>query len=373
MNGVRLSFAIVFGSVAALAGLAHAQHPAFTSVGDPVLMSPSFPSAGTQMPLAPGYAPSDAAPGGFPGTPRDLAEGFVGSMNPFSEKAERILPGYWDPYGAQASYGICGYQPWRLGWQATHDWAILPFASTFNANVGEMQIVEVNNSARLSEVIAPGVLFNGTGYFNAHFWDGPGKIGLPGQVDQISTDLELGFFDRGPWTAQVAFHPQIVDGNQSRLNPYAFNFDGRVVVSYLASPEWTFVGGVAFWDRVDLLVVPQVGAVWTPVPRWEFRLLYPKARISYYLGRRGPREFWLYGAAEYTAEAWQANIGNPTIVADRIQLTDHRLLLGFRWDNGRRSAFIEGGWIFDRQAIFAGPTPDFDLSNVGTIRAGIRF
>jgi len=307
------------------------------------------------------------------GTPRELAEGYVGSLNPFSNKAERILPGYLDPYGTQASYGICGYQPWRLGWQRAFDWALIPLASTFDASVGSMQIVEVNNSARLSEQIAPGALFTGTGYFNAHFWDGPGQIDLPGQVDEISTDLELGFFDRGPWSAQVAFHPQIVNDRWARLNPYSFNFDGRVIVSYLASPEWTLVGGVGFWDRVDLLIVPHAGVIWTPVPRWEFRLLYPRSRISYFLGRRGPREFWVYGAAEYAAEAWQANIGDPTRVADRIQLTDHRLMLGLRWDNGRRSAFLEAGWIFDRAAKFAGPTPDFDLSSVGTIRAGVRF
>lgn len=294
-------------------------------------------------------------------------------FNPFSKEPVRVIPGYYDPYGWQGSYGTDGYQPWRLGWSLYHDLAVMPFASVSGGSTGEMKIVEWNSYTRLSELIAPGVLFNGTGFFNARYWDGPGGTALPGQVDQISLDLELGFFNEGPWSGQIAFHPQIVDGYEQPLNNYAFNFDGRAIAMYLLSPNWSLVGGLGVWDRVDVLVVPHVGAIWTPNSRWELRLLYPRSRISYYLGRRGKTDFWLYGVAEYTAEAWQANIGDPTIVADRIQLTDDRVTIGLRWDTGRHSIFVEGGIVFNRQAKFIGPTPDFDLSNVGTIRAGFRF
>lgn len=307
------------------------------------------------------------------GIHRELLDELIDTFNPFSKAPVRVLPGYYDPYGWQASYGTDGYQPWRLGWSLFHDFAFMPTSAVTGGTTGEMQMSEWNSYTRLSELIAPGVLFNGTGYFNAHYWSGPGGIALPGQVDQISADLELGFFNNGPWSAQIAFHPQIVDGYEAALNPYAFNFDGRAIATYLASPNWSFVAGVAFWDRVDLLVVPHVGAIWTPGPRWELRLLFPRTRISYYIGRRGRTDFWLYGIAEYTAEAWQANIGDPTIVADRIQITDDRLSLGLRWDAGRHSVFVEAGYIFNRQAKFAGPTPDFDIANCGTLRAGFRF
>jgi hypothetical protein len=307
------------------------------------------------------------------GIHRDLIYELLDTFNPFSKSTVRVLPGYYDPYGWQGSFGTNGYQPWRLGWSLYHDVAILPFSTVTGGTTGEMKMVEWNSNTRLSELIAPGVLFNGTGYFNAHYWDGPGGIALPGQVDQVSLDMELGFFNDGPWSAQVAFHPQIVDGYDSPLNHYAINIDGRAIVSYLASPNWTFVGGFAVWDRVDLLVIPHVGAVWTPDTRWELRLLYPRTRISYYLGQRGKSDFWLYGVAEYTAEAWQADIGDPVTTYDRIQLTDDRISLGLRWDSGRHSVFIEGGYVFNRQAKFAGPTPNFDLNNVGMVRAGVRF
>ena len=304
---------------------------------------------------------------------RHLAYELADTLNPFNRTTVRVLPGYYDPYGWQGHYGTDGYQPWRLGWTLHHDLAILPLSTVSGGTTGELQIVEWNSNLRLSEIVAPGVVFNGTGHFNARYWDGPGGVALPGQVDQFSADLELGFFNDGPWSAQIGFHPQIVNGYGAKLNHNSINIDGRAIVSYLASPNWSLVGGVAFWDRVNLLVVPHVGVIWTPDTRWELRLLYPKTRISYFLGRRGQSDFWLYGCAEHTAEAWQANIGSPTVVADRIQLTDDRVSIGLRWDSGRHSAFVEAGCAFNRRAIFAGPTPDFDISNVGMLRAGLRF
>jgi hypothetical protein len=318
----------------------------------------------------PQFVVASPCPRGFH---RELFYELLDTFNPFTKSTVRILPGYYDPYGWQGSYGTDGYQPWRLGWQIYHDFAVLPNSPVTGGTTGEMQMVEWNSNLRLSEIIAPGVLFNGTGYFNAHYWDGPGGIDLPGQVDQLSADLELGFFNDGPWSGQVAFHPQIVDGYEAKLNHNALNFDGRAIANYLVSPNLMLVGGVGVWDRVDTLIIPHVGVVWTPGPRWELRLLYPRSRISYFLGRRGTTDFWLYGIAEYVAEAWQANIGDPTVVADRIQLTDDRFSIGLRWDKGRHSAFVEGGYVVNRQAKFAGPTPDFDLGNVGMIRAGFRF
>ena len=358
--------------------------PALTAPVPPIIMdSPHFAPGGCGC--------QGSTPGVLPEMTSPYAPEYIGDCNECSDcfcggwlsclsgwfpgggSCPRVVPEYYDPYGSQASYGIDGFQPWRLGWSVSHDLALFPYSDAAGGTLGSMKIVEWNSNVRWSELIAPGLLFNVTGYFNAQYWDGPGGIDLPGQVDQISADMELGFFNNGPWSGQVAFHPQLVTDFDSSLSSNSFNFDGRVVLSYLASPRWTFVGGVAFWDRVNLLVVPHVGAIWTPAPRWELRLLYPKSRISYYMGRRWNRDFWAYGAFEYAAQAWQTDIGNPVVVDDRMQLTDDRFSFGVRWDSVRFSAFIEGGYVFNRQAKFAGSTPDFDLSNCGTVRAGWRF
>ena len=300
-----------------------------------------------------------------------LVHEFISGMNPFVAEEPRVLEGYYDPFGWQASFGTNGPQPFRLGWVTFNELTLIP-SSPVRGTAGELKIVEWNSNIRVSHVIAPGVLFNGTGWMSARWWDGPTGVPLPGQVDQFSTDLELGFFNDGPWSGQIAFHPQIVESFEAPLNRYAFNFDGRAIAMYRASPNWSFVGGVAIWDRVDLLVVPHVGVIWTPNDRWELRALFPKSRASYYLGHWRDTDFWVYGEAEYHVEAWQDTIDSPTI-HDRIQIEDERVNLGVRWDHGRYSTFIDGGYVFNRHAKFAGSLPGFDIENMGMFRAGLRY
>ena len=296
---------------------------------------------------------------------------FIEGMNPFAPAEIRTLVNYYDPFGFQMGTGSMGPQGYRLGWASYNDITILP-SSAARGTTGEMQIVEWNSNAKYSHILSPGILFNGTGYFNARWWDGPTGVALPAQVDQISTDLELGLFNDGPWSGQIAFHPQIVETYEAKLDRNAFNFDGRAIATYKASPEWSFVGGLAIWDRVDTMIVPHAGAIWTPNNRWEFRMLYPKSRISYFLGNRWNADFWLYGQAEYTAEAWQS-VDKQSPDIGRLQITDDRLSLGIRWDSGRYTFFTEGGYVFNRQIKFAGSAPGFDLSNTAMIRAGLRY
>jgi len=312
-----------------------------------------------------------SSPSGADFREHPLVHEFVSGMNPFAPEEPRVLEGYYDPFGWQASFGTDGPQPFRLGWVAFNEFALIP-TSPVTGTTGAMKIVEWSSNIRVSHVIAPGVLFNGTGWMSARWWDGPTGVPLPGQVDLFSTDLELGFFNDGPWSGQVAFHPQIVKSFEAPLNRYAFNFDGRVIAMYRASANWSFVVGVAFWDRVDLLIVPHVGAIWSPDDRWEFRILFPRSRASYYLGQWRNADFWLYAEAEYHVEAWQDTTAPPP-THDRIQIADERLSLGLRWDTGRYSFFVDGGYVFNRHAKFADALPGFDIDNSGMIRAGLRY
>ena len=296
---------------------------------------------------------------------------FISSMNPFVPEDVHTIHEYYDPFGFQMETGSCGPPGYRLGWTTYNDITFLP-SSGARGTPGSMQITEWNSYLKYSHVVAPGVIFNGTGYFSARWWEGPSAIPVPGQVDQISTDIEFGFFNGGPWSAQVAFHPQIVMTYEARLDKNAFNFDGRAIATYRASPAWSFVMGGAIWDRVDLMVVPHGRVVWTPDDRWEFRILYPRSRISYFLGNFNGADTYLYGVAEYTAEAWQS-VDKETGSSDRIQLTDDRLSGGIRWDANRYSLLVEGGFVFNRQIKFEGSYPSFDLNNGGMIRVGLRY
>ena len=295
----------------------------------------------------------------------------IAEMNPFVPLNYEVLPNYFDPFGWQMLTGSQGPQGFRLGGSTFNQINLLP-ASPASGTTGNMKVVEWSSNARFSHLIQPGVLFDGTFWFNARWWDGPGGIAVPGQVDQISTDLLLGLFDDGPWSAQLAFHPQVVNTYDSRLDKNAFNFDGRAIVTYTASTDWRFVGGVAFWDRVDGLIIPSGGVIWTPNNRWEIRALFPKGRISYFLGQWQQADFWVYGQYEYIVEAYQA-INSDLGSSDRIQVQDQRITAGLRWDAGRYSVFTETGYVFDRQAKFAGSTPPFSVAPTAIFSVGLRY
>lgn len=296
---------------------------------------------------------------------------FIVAMNPFIDEPVKTLRCFYDPFGYQMGTGSNGPAGYRLGWSTYNELTVMPYAAARGAT-GNFSSFEWNSYLRYSEVIAPGVLFQGTGYFNARWWEGPGSVSVPGQVDQVSTDLELGFFNDGPWSGQIAFHPQLVDTYEAPLDWNAFNFDGRAIAMYKASPEWSFVGGVAIWDRVDKLIIPTGGVIWTPNNRWELRILFPRSRISYFLGNWRNADHWIYGTYEYTAESYQS-YDKQISYSDRIQITDDRLCLGIRADRGRYSYFVEGGWVFNRQVKFGGITPNFNLDDTGLIRVGLMY
>src|SRR4029079_3042419 len=107
--------------------------------------------------------------------------------------------------------------------------------------------------------------------------------------------------------------------------------------------------------------------------RWEFRLLYPRSRISYYMGNVRGLDAWGYLALEYNVDAYQMNILDPH-VSIRGELSDYRFLKGFNISGGIWSFFVEGGAVFDRHVRFrGGGLPDFSVNDGFVLRTGLMF
>jgi hypothetical protein len=238
---------------------------------------------------------------------------------------------------------------------------------------GEMQITEVNAALRYTMPIGSLAVFSWTPEFNARFWEGPSTIGLPGAAYRVASDFELASTSPGPVNFQLGFTPQIGSDFQDNLNSQAYFWDGRGALFLRASPQWMFVLGAAYWNRVQDRVIPYAGVVWNPNDRWEFRLLFPKSRISYFLGNWGNAAVWFYGSGEFHVEAYQVTLEGPPALKSQVEFSDYRLLLGLRSEAGGVSSFVEGGWILDRQVNFAAPTAGFDIGNGFLVRAGLRF
>ena len=311
----------------------------------------------------------------YPAAPYDpfLGQG-AGGYDPLATTtAPAGLAEYYDPYSRDFQFSVLGPQPYRLGTVSNFEMGyIFPAATNNNGVNGNFSVTESNNQWRNSWYMPSGVIFSWKPEFNYRGWSGPDTIPLPGHAYRFASDMEWGVQGPGPWGFQFGFTPQLATDFDRQINSDAWMFDGRGMLFFKPDPTLMLVGGVAYWDRVIDRFIPYAGVVWTPDEIWELRILYPKSRISAFLGDWGWGGVWIYGSAELNIEAYQ--IGLTTLNSgDQIELRDYRALIGMRSDNGFVSSFIEGGYVFDRHVEFKGKHPDFDISDGWMIRAGIRF
>jgi hypothetical protein len=221
-------------------------------------------------------------------------------------------------------------------------------------------------------MLGPEWVFTNTAQAGMRVWTGPNSPDLPPQVYRFGWDFMLTSPQHGPWTVQLDFNPSINSDLQSALGREAFNLDGNATAFYRVSPKFMWVLGVQYWDRVQKIIIPNAGFVWNPNDRLEVRLVFPKSRISYFLGNFGNGSHWLYGSGEYHVESYEIQM--PGMAgANQVQLSDYRFAIGLRSDHPTYDKFLEVGYVIDRQAKFLHAVPDFDISNGIRASFGIRF
>ncbi len=289
------------------------------------------------------------------------------------------------PYGTPPVYGrfggrlgisgINGPQPFRLGWQPRFDVGYLP-ARSISPGGGKFGIFAFDSEVRNNTPLRNGSVFSLAPQFGLRTWDGPNLPGggtLPGVVYRLGTDLEYSTTAAGPWSFTLGFNPSTNTDFARTPSSNAFNFDGRAMLFYRASPQWMYVVGIGYLDRVHNYILPYSGVVWTPNDRTELRLLFPESRFSHYIGNYFRDDKWVYVSAGFHVEAYQIEInrygGNQK---DQIELSDWRAVLGLRSENDYISSFIEGGIVFHREVDFL-RSPGFDISNGFILRGGLRF
>jgi hypothetical protein len=275
------------------------------------------------------------------------------------------------------SFGAVGPQPYRFGWTSRYDIGYLPNEGVHGGGAsGEFGVMEVNAAMRYTTGWPAGLpnwIFSWTPEFNYRSWSGPTNPPLPPNVYRFASDFELATPGNNPVSMQLGFTPAFVSDFIASPSSDAFNYDVRGVVFLRTSPQLMVALGAAYWHRVDDIVIPYAGVVWTPDEYWEFRLMFPKTRISYFLGNWWGGSAWAYAAVEYNVEAYQINMHVPANIDEKIQIRDYRAVVGLRSEGGGVTGFVEAGWVFARAAEFLHGTPGFDI-NTGFIgRLGLRF
>ena len=293
--------------------------------------------------------------------------------DPFQIQAgpDPVLPFLNDP-GQTIVSGINGPQPQRFGFTPIFDGVLIAPSGAKSPGSGNFSIQQYDAALRHVSMLGPDWVFTNTAQLGTRIWSGPNTPNLPGSVYRLGWDFLLNSPQMGKWSAQLDFNPSINSDFSSSLGRESLQLDAYGALFYRTSPKWMFVLGVQYWDRVNNIIFPYGGVVWNPNERLELRLLFPKSRISYFVGNFGNGSHWLYAAGEYHVESYQ--ISMPGVSGrEEIQLTDWRLGVGLRSDHSWYDKYIEIGYVFGRQNIFSGNQPGFDVNNGIMARFGVRF
>lgn len=215
--------------------------------------------------------------------------------------------------------------------------------------------------------------------FSLDLWDGPSGVSadLPGQVYEA-------FVDTG-WQTD----PNNILGLETGLRVGVFtDFDtmnedslrimGQLLGKFRLTPRATLKAGVMYIDRNEIKVLPAGGLLWQPTPYSRWDIYFPEPKISKYFRTIGTQDVWGYVAGEFGGGSWTIQRANGT--EDSVDVNDIRLLFGLEWGRsdliraGRRTGFIEAGWVFNREVIYdRNPADNFDPDSTFIVRIGIGY
>jgi hypothetical protein len=263
-------------------------------------------------------------------------------------------------------------QPYRFGWYSYDELNFMPRVPVSGVR-GDFGAFEWNGSIRFSKPFLGQYIFGWTPIWNTRWWSGPRGESFPAHVDQFESDFQVSSFRPGPWNWQLGITPQINSDFYRSPNSSAYIFDSRAVLFYQASPNLRLGVGVAVWDRLHEDVIPYGGVLWTPDDVWEFRMFFPKTRITRYWGNVRGNHLWSYFSAEYESQAYQVDVYAGRPVKERLQMTNEQLLLGVSTQHKTWTVFTEAGAIIGRQARFSGPSPDFNIQDGLLARVGLLY
>lgn len=295
-------------------------------------------------------------------------------------------PGYTAPYGATPysgantpqgfyTYGMNGPQPYRYGLQERVNISYLPGAGT-SPDRGDFEIFEVDFEKSYVMPAWGNWVFTASPQVNYRAWAGPngaaGPANLPGSVYRFGLNLQLATPVVNGWSGELGFNPAMATDFDASLDWDAAYFDGYGVAFWQWSPQFTLALGALYWDRVDDIILPYAGVVYTPDQYWEFRLVFPQPRITYFLGTPWGVATWIYAGAEYHVESYYIDLDFAG-VDERMQYADWRVYGGMRWETGQFVTFAEVGAAIAREVEFDNVGADFDVDDGLFGRIGLRW
>ncbi|XZE56450.1 hypothetical protein SH139x_002564 [Planctomycetaceae bacterium SH139] len=279
--------------------------------------------------------------------------------------------GYYNPFAEMAMPGAFKF---LQGPRLRHGWL-----GGGDGGSGDFGVNETEVSVALA---FPNFLWSGQPIyvlpsFSLDLWDGP-----RGAADLPSSAYEA-FLDFG-WQTD----PNQILGIETGLRVGVFtDFDtfnsdslrimGQALGKFRLTPRTTLKAGVMYIDRIRYQLIPAGGILWQPTPYSRWDIYFPEPKVSRYLRTVGTKDVWGYVAGEYGGGSWTVTRTNN--VEDRVDVNDMRVLVGLEWGrsdlirSGRRTGFVEAGWVFEREILYDTTPGSFEPDSTFILRAGIGY
>ena len=307
------------------------------------------------------------------GMPQPIGSGdpFLGGGMPYAAPSANA------PWGQYTYGGINGAQPVRYGWNARYDFTYMPPVGTSSPDVGKLSIFGFDLEKDYIKPLPGSWVFSFAPQYNLRLLNGPtdgtaGPSNLPGSLQRFGLGLKLSTPEVYGSTLEVGFNPAFTTDFNVAASGDNMQYDAHAVWFWRWTPQFMVALGAAYWDRVDNIILPYAGIVYTPNDYLEFRLLFPKPRISVFMGTPNGVATWAYVQGEYHVESYSMEF-DPGSSRDKVQFTDWRVLGGFRFESGWLTTFVEAGGVFSRQVDFQKAGADFNVDPGFILRAGFRY
>ena len=213
--------------------------------------------------------------------------------------------------------------------------------------------------------------------FGLYMLQGAGGVGLPNQA--YSGFLEMNWQSDPQQRFNVDLGVAV--GVHSDFNTFSsdsIRLTGHALFNLSITEDTTFRGGLIYYDRVDLKMLPAIGLVWQPHTEARIELFFPRPRVSQYLTSFSNYDVWWYYGGEIGGGSWTMKQGSG--LKTQTDINDIRITTGLeiglpeQLRIGERIGYVEAGLVFDRKVAFRdSPTTNFEPGTTIILRAGIGY
>ncbi len=216
--------------------------------------------------------------------------------------------------------------------------------------------------------------------FSLHLWDGPdGSIGADLPANAYSGFLDIGWQSDANQMFGTEFGVRVgAFTDFDTFNNDSIRVLGKGLASFRMTPTSTLKAGVYYVDRNSIKLIPAGGILWQPNPYTRFDLFFPQPKLACYWRTIGTRDVWWYLTGDYGGGSWTIQRTDRT--SDSIDINEIRAVFGMEWGmtdairSGRRNAFFEIGYVFDREVEYRfNPQDNFKPDDGVMFRAGIGY